>query len=136
MNKKGFTLIEVIVAIVLGLIVISTILPILTHSWSSYGHSRAVMDVSQIIERQIDSFRLFVSLNPEENFAKIKDSTENLTLVDNSMTPALTMNIVGKDVMDHKGQPVSDLTALEITASWGTGKNDTLRITAYVAKDF
>ena len=136
MNKKGFTLVEVVVSIVLGLIVISTVLPVISNSWVSFGHSRIIMDASEAIERQIESFRLFVSTDPEQNFEIFKENSTDTTIIDNTMSPPLRMHIRGGEVLDHNNQIVSGIRELDIVANWGNRKQDSLRVVAYVAKDF
>lgn len=75
MNEKGFTLVEVILAIaIIGLIAVS-FLPLITFSYSnligSEKFTQDMFDDQQLVEREIDSLRFSAPLNPSTNFETV-----------------------------------------------------------------
>jgi len=129
-TRSGIALMEIIlVLVIIGIIGTNTIM-LQRKSWKSTGSSNHMLIAGQMIERQIESLRMKVAEDPDNNFPPADSQvTENgislswkLSSVDKiGGGPSITRNHIRECVL---------------TAIWGIQRGDTLIVTTYIAKGF
>lgn len=135
-STSGFSLIEVALSILI--IVISAIVVLMWQktSWSQTSSTNRLMVAGHIIEKQIEQRRMLIAQNPATNFTAFK-SLSTLTIIDSSLTPPIKTEWVMKDTLkDPAGNLLANVRWVQIKASWGSGKNDTLKVVTCIAKNF
>lgn len=119
----------ILMLVIIGIIGTNTIL-LQRNSWKSTGSSNRMLIAGQMIERQIESLRMKVAADPGNNFPP-NDSqfTENGIILQWQVLSAGKIG-GGPDILsDH-------IRRCDLTASWGKGKNDTLVVSTFLAKNF
>ena len=121
---KGFTLLEILVAIVLIAILAIGIFSLQGMSWSKTHQSSQILKAGQLIEKHIEALRTEIAEDKEGNWPPADSSiTEgNITLDRIIETPDITNN--------------SNTRKMTMIATWGSGTGDSLSIVTYVSKDF
>lgn len=134
-NNRGFTLIEIIIAIVI--IVISAVVFLVWQrsTWSRTGNTNRLMAAGQIIEKQIEKRRMVIAEKPLVNYEMFK-LLKDTTIIDTSVTPPVTVYWKINPAYSPDGKEVFHVRKVDITASWGSGQNDTLKVTTCIARDF
>ena len=129
-DPHGFALMEIILMLVIiGIIGTNTIM-LQRNSWKRTGSSNRMLIAGQMIERQIESLRMTVAADPENNFPPVDSMlTEN----------GISLEWEISDVNSFGAGPVitkNHIRECRLTASWGTRSTDTLRVTTFLAKNF
>ena len=128
-NTKAFTLLEVLVSMALIGIIGVLIFSIQSSSWKRVTSSNRTIVAGHMIERQIELMRMNISRNQDLGFPPVNGSiVENgVTLSWQIWTATRPTGVTGSQV--HSRQ-------CDFTATWGSGKNDTLKATTYLSKMF
>jgi prepilin-type N-terminal cleavage/methylation domain-containing protein len=128
-RKHGFSLLEILVVIVIvGIIGVST-MSLQTSTWKRTANSNRLLVAGQLIEKQIESIRMNIDVNPVLNFPP-----KNGSISENGI--ALKWNF--SSAYRPKGSSVSlkNTRRCDLTATWGSRVGDTLVVTTYIAKLF
>ena len=126
--KKGFSLLEVLISMVvigvIGLLVFS----LQTNSWKLTTRSNRTLVAGHMIEQQIEGMRMKISQDQINNFPP-----ENGSLTSNGIDLKWTIANASRPT---DGGNLPNVRKCDLTASWGTGKFDTLKATTYLSKMF
>jgi prepilin-type N-terminal cleavage/methylation domain-containing protein len=126
-NINAFSLLEVLVSMTIVGIIGVLIFSIQTSSWKRSTSSNRTIVAGYMVERQIEAMRLDISRNQDHNFPPVDGSiAEN----------GVTLKWVISDAVRPIGGTNSNTRQCDFTASWGGGRNDTLKVTTYVSKMF
>lgn len=126
---RGLALMEIILILVIIGIIGARIISFQASSWKRTGTSNRMLVAGQMIERQVEKMRMHVDSDPDNNFPP-GDSTfsENGITLECTVSPVYRFTDPSK-ALDH-------VRKCELTASWGSGKDDSLNVTAYLSKNF
>ncbi|NLG18755.1 MAG: hypothetical protein GX556_15615 [Fibrobacter sp.] len=129
-TRSGIALMEIILLLVIiGIIGTNTIM-LQRKSWKSTGSSNHMLIAGQMIERQIESLRMKVAEDPDNNFPPA-DSQVTENGISLSWALSSVNNIGGGPVITR-----NHIRQCVLTATWGRQRGDTLMVTTYIAKDF
>jgi type II secretory pathway pseudopilin PulG len=135
-DTSGFSLVEVLLAIIIITTSAVAVLMWQKTSWSQTSYTNRLMVAGHVIEKQIEERRMLIAQDPQTNFAAFKALT-TLTIVDNSLNPPITVNWEMKDTLkDPAGNLMPNVRWVRIKASWGSGSKDTLQVITCIAKNF
>jgi prepilin-type N-terminal cleavage/methylation domain-containing protein len=127
-GARGMTLLEVLFAmIVVG---VGSVLFFKMQKTSS-GQARSnsqIMKAGQLIEKQVEFVRITVSGDTVKNWPP-----RDTTVTENGIKLVRTLSSTQSP---KDGAPLPGVRRLDITASWGDGKQDTLKVSTYVSKKF
>jgi prepilin-type N-terminal cleavage/methylation domain-containing protein len=126
-NEKAFSLLEVLFSMVIIGIIGVLIFSIQSSSWRRVMSSNRTLVAGHMIERQIESMRMIISRDQEHNFPPVSGST-----VENGVT----LNWLISTATRPTGGSQDNSRQCDFTASWGLGKNDTMKATTYLSKMF
>ncbi|MBN1309588.1 MAG: prepilin-type N-terminal cleavage/methylation domain-containing protein [Chitinispirillaceae bacterium] len=128
LKKYGFTIMEILlVLIVIGIIGVN-VLVIQSRSWKQSGSSNRLLIAGQLIEKQVERLRMHVDRDPDNNYPPGDSSiTENGVTLSWELSPAQRL---------VEAVELANVRRCDLTASWGTAKNDTLKVTTFIAKNF
>lgn len=125
----GFAIMEIILIMVVIGIIAANIMALQKSSWSMSGSSNKLLLAGQMIDRQVETMRMFVDRNPATNFPPRDSSfTEN----------GITLKWVLSNVTRSVGNKVSlnNVRECNMTAGWGKNKWDSLKVRTYLARNF
>lgn len=134
----GFTMIEVLLAmIIIGISAVAVLMWQKT-SWSQTSSTNRLMVAGQIVEKQIEKQRMIIAQNPAANYATFI-ANSSITTTDSSVTPPVTVKwtIYSADSLkDPTGVNITNVRKVKIKAGYGSGPNDTLNVITAISKDF
>ncbi len=129
-SRSGFALMEIILMLVIiGIIGTNTIM-LMRKSWKSTGASNHLLIAGQMIERQIESLRMKVAENPDNNYPPADSQ-----FTENGISLSWKLSSVNK----IGGGPAitrNHIRQCRLTAAWGRQHGDTLTVTTYIGKNF
>jgi prepilin-type N-terminal cleavage/methylation domain-containing protein len=137
-GADGFTMIEVLLAMIIIAISASAVLMWQKTSWSQTSSTNRLMVAGQIIEKQIEKQRMLIAQSPATNYATFI-SNSSITIVDSSVTPYMTVfwTIYAPDSLkDPSGNNVNHVRKVQIKAGYGNGKKDTLTVVTAISQNF
>lgn len=94
------------------------------------------MVAGHVIEKQIEQMRMMIAESPDDRYAAFSTGLHDTTIIDTSTHPNVTVLWHKSSLTDPGGSQVMHVTKVDLTASWGSGTNDTLRVTTTISKDF
>jgi prepilin-type N-terminal cleavage/methylation domain-containing protein len=135
-GKNGFTILEVLLSIIIVVITATAYLMWQKTSWSQTKLANRRMAVSQVMEKQIEWRRMDIAQDPATKFAAFKALTD-FTIVDVTTKPNISVAWkIYNDLQAPNGDAVANAVRVRLTASWGSGKSDTLRLWTNITKNF
>jgi prepilin-type N-terminal cleavage/methylation domain-containing protein len=138
-QEKGFTLIEVLLAMIIVMVSATSVLMWQKTSWSQTSSTNRLMVAGHVIEKQIEKRRMTIAENPSANFASfIQNST--MVVIDSSVTPYITVlwTIYAPDSLKdpQTGNNLNNVRKVQISAGYGSGSADTLKVVTAISKNF
>jgi len=126
--SDAFTLLEVLISLAIIGVIGILIFSIQFTSWKQVTSSNRCIVAGHMIERQIETMRMTISKDQEHNFPPDDGSVvENGVTLSWRIAPALRPT---------DGSTLTHVRKCDLIALWGSGKNDTLRVTTYLSKMF
>ncbi|NLE01680.1 MAG: hypothetical protein GX640_17585, partial [Fibrobacter sp.] len=104
-------------------------------TWTNTSDNNRLMIAGHVIEKQVENRRMIIAMDREKNYAAFK-SLSDTVIVDNSVSPAVTVEWKITPAYDLNGNEIPNVRTADLTASWGYNKGDTLRVRVSIAKDF
>jgi prepilin-type N-terminal cleavage/methylation domain-containing protein len=138
-NTHGFSLIEVLLAVIMIAICAIGMLMWQKSSWLQTSNTNKLMVAGQVIEKQIEKQRMIIAENPVVNFDQFTYTFLNKTVIltDSSTTPFIKVRWnVYDNLLDPSGHSVRNVYQVKLAAWWGTQKVDTLKVTTCIARNF
>ena len=126
--KKGFSLLEVLISMVVIGVIGLMVFSLQTNSWKLTTRSNRTLVAGHMIEQQIEGMRMKISQNQINNFPP-----GNGSLTSNGIALKWTISSASRPT---DGGNLANVRKCDLTASWGTGKFDTLKATTYLSKMF
>lgn len=128
MSTHGFTLLEVVIA--LALISIVSVLLFSSHSssWRNVIGSDKLLIAGHLIEQRIEHMRTVIDRSPDDFFPP-----ESSQLSENGIHLTWT---ISEATRPTDGATITNVRKCSFVASWGKGKNDTLKVSTYLSKMF
>ena len=127
-RNAGFTFIEVLIAMfffaLIGLIFYSN----QSSSWKKTVGSKNMLVAGNMIERQIETMRIAIDRSPTQFFPPQSSQTSA-----NGIDLAWTVSAATRPV---DGAVLPNVRRCDFVAHWGSGKNDSLKVTTYISKMF
>ena len=118
----------ILMLVILGIIGANAIM-LQRNSWKRIGSSNRMLIAGQMIERQIESLRMTVDADPDNNFPPSDSQyTENGITLEWKLTSVI--NIGGPVIASN------NVKKCELTAFWGKRSSDSLKVTSFLAKNF
>jgi prepilin-type N-terminal cleavage/methylation domain-containing protein len=128
-NGRGFTLTELLIAIIIIAITATIFMTTQNASFSRNRSSSRLMDAGQIIEKHIEMKRTEISVNP----ANLPAKNTVATYTDNDISLVCST----KAAFNPLDSEITNVRQYKIVATWGSIKQgDTLEVTTYLATDF
>ena len=78
---------------------------------------------------------MIIGMNPDVNYELFKNLSDT-TIVDNTVTPPVTVKWVMSDAYDPNDKLIENVRQVDLTASWGSGPNDELKVTTFISRNF
>ncbi|MBD3419984.1 MAG: hypothetical protein GF398_07705 [Chitinivibrionales bacterium] len=128
-DARGITLVEVLIAMLIAALSITTIVWLEKNKWGGFANSQKTEDAIRLISKKVEEIRLDIIKDPDANWPPTAPATyeSDGIKIETTIAPAY----------DNLGNQLDDVRKIDIIASWTTGiKTDTLEITTYVSKDF
>lgn len=135
LNNKGFSFVELLLAVSVTMITLSVILFGQRTSLKKNASANHLNVATQIIEKQIENRRLKIALNPDVNYPKFK-ALSDTTIIDSSVKPPVNVKWVMKAETDPRANKIDNVCRVTLFASWGTQKDDSLQVETCVGKNF
>jgi|SRR5271157_2402578 prepilin-type N-terminal cleavage/methylation domain-containing protein len=136
----GFTMIEVLLAMIIIATSAVAVLMWQKTSWSQTSSTNRLMVAGQIVEKQIEQQRMIIAQNPVPNFQTFKTTFDNkdVVIVDNSVSPPVSVRWHAYDTLhDPNGHLITDVFKVNLTAWWtGAKPTDSLQVETRIAQNF
>lgn len=127
-RQSGLTLLEIMIALVVVGIGVGIFVTLQSSSGSRLAGNSNLLKAGQIIEKHMEAMRISVARDTVGNWPPRDTSyDENRITVVRSVSQARS---------PKTNAVLPNVRKVDIIASWGTGRNDTLNISTYVAKRF
>jgi prepilin-type N-terminal cleavage/methylation domain-containing protein len=127
-ERRAFTLLEVLASMVMIGIIGSIIFFAQNSSWRKTSKSNGTLIAGHLIERQIEKMRMDIE----------KDTTTfpplSGTISENGITLRWQILAAYRPTPDHS--VIANVRECSFTASWGSSKEDTLKVSTYLSKKF
>ena len=128
-RSDGFTLTEVLIAIVI--IAITAAIFMMTQN-TSFGRTRSsnrLLDAGQLIEKHVEQKRMEISVNP--------GNLPSVNSVSTYTEKGIALICSTKAAVDPNGANINNVRLYKMVATWGSTKiGDTLEVTTYLAENF
>lgn len=139
-GANGFTLVEVLLAMIIIATSAVAVLMWQKTSWSQASTTNKLMVAGQVVEKQIEKQRMIIAENPVQNFPKFKTGFDNVdsVIVDTTVTPMISVRWHAYDTLhDPNHHLITDVFQVKLAAYWpGAMSSDTLYVEARIAKNF
>jgi type II secretory pathway pseudopilin PulG len=137
-QSQGLTLVEVLLSIII--IATSAVICLMWQksSWSQTSLTNHLMVAGHVIEKQIEKQRMTIAENPIVNFASFIKN-DSMVIVDSSVTPYIRVRwkiFAADSVKDPLGNIVQNVRKVQLTAGYGSGKGDTLKVITAISQNF
>jgi type II secretory pathway pseudopilin PulG len=142
----GFTLVEVLLAMIIIMVSATSVLMWQKTSWSQTSSTNRLMVAGHIVDKQIEQKRMFIAQNPVANFAAFKAGFvgRDSIIVDNSLSPPISVRWHAYDTLTdprdsliHDKQNNRNVVRVVLTAWWpGAKPGDSLQLDTRIAKNF
>jgi prepilin-type N-terminal cleavage/methylation domain-containing protein len=130
-NRSGFTLIEILISIVIVGVIGLNIIMFQTSSWKRTSSSNKLLVAGQMIEKQIEYIRMTVDSDPVNKFPP-----HDSTITENGIKLCWNISSAYRPKGPSPRGPLLNVRRCDLTASWGSTKNDSLVVTTYIARYF
>lgn len=127
-NRSGFTLIEVLIAIVIISLTALSFMWLQQQTWKNTSASNKMLLAGQAIEAKIESIRVQIAVDTSV-FRTMTNSTQTTV---NGITVTSTLCAPG-DSMPNRNNNVRKVT---IQASWKVWNPETLTVATFISRDF
>jgi prepilin-type N-terminal cleavage/methylation domain-containing protein len=134
-RRNGLTMLEVLLSIIIIAISAVIFLAWQKTSWYQTNRSNRMMVAGHVIEKQIEQRRMLIAQKPELNYAAFAALAET-TITDSTTRPPVTVRWVMSSINDPTGVAVQHVRKVDLTARWGSGSSDSLRVSTCISKDF
>jgi hypothetical protein len=128
-SESGFAIMEVILIMVVIGIIAANIMVLQKSSWKMSGSSNKLLLAGQMVDRQVETMRMFVDRNPSSNFPPHDSS-----ITENGITLKWAFSKVTRSVGTKV--PITNVRECNLTAGWGKSKWDSLKVRTYLARNF
>lgn len=127
-GQRGLTLIEILIALVVVGVAVGLFMTLQRNSGSRLAGNSNLLKAGQIIEKHMEAMRISVARDTVANWPP-RDTAyvETLIRVARTVSPARS---------PKNNAVLPNVRKVDIVATWGQGKVDTLNISTYVAKRF
>lgn len=132
---QGFTLMEVLFAMLIIGVCAVVAVQVQRTSWLQTSRTTRLSSAGQILEKQIERRRMVIAASPQVNYGKFKLLTDTL-IVDSTVSPPVQVRWLISPAHNPHGTEIDNVRLVELVASWGSAKDDTLRVFTAIAKDF
>lgn len=127
-GQRGLTLMEILIAIVVVGIGVGLFMTLQRNSGSRLAGNSNLLKAGQLIEKHMEAMRISVARDTVSNWPPRDTSyQENRISVVRTVSQARS---------PKNNALLPNVRKIDIVASWGAGRNDTLNISTYVAKRF
>jgi len=132
LRHNGFTMVEILVAIVIIAISGTTFLMLQRNTWFGTMNSNKILQAGQIIERQIEDKRMQIASNPG-NFASVISAMNNVTVQDSNK-----IDVVWKvsSAYDKSGVSITNVRTVELRAKSRSANDTLVLVTTCISKNF
>jgi prepilin-type N-terminal cleavage/methylation domain-containing protein len=137
-RTNGFTMLEVLLSVLIISATATAFLIWQKTTWSQTRLTNRRMVACQVVEKQIEWRRMVIAQDPTAKFFAFKAITgQDTVMVDTSVSPAIKVDWKIFDTLHApNGDSVLGAVRVKLTASWGPGKDDTMRLWTVVTKNF
>lgn len=127
-NHGGFTLIEILIALVVVGIGVGVFIKLQSSSGSRLSSSSRMLKAGQIVEKHLEAMRIGIAQDTVTNWPP-RDTTyvEDRLNVVRRVSPALS---------PKTGAALVNVRRVDLSVAWGRKPTDSLRVSTYVAKRF
>jgi Tfp pilus assembly protein PilV len=138
-QSNGFTMLEVLLSVLIVLTTSTVYLMWQKTTWSQTTLANRRMRACQVVEKKIEWRRMIIAQNPTVNFAAFKAITgKDTIMLDTTGKPNVSVEwkIHPDSLLAPNGDTIHNVIPVQLIASWGPGKLDTLKIWTNVTKNF
>jgi len=128
LDKKGFTLIEILIVMLIIAIGTLSYIYLQKNSWTGVNRSNKTLLAGQILERHIESVRTEISLNPNADFPSKIDAKVTASPISDSGGIKIYWTKIDSGW--------TNAYEVELKAKWFSGKPDSLVVRTCIAKNF
>ena len=127
-RQSGLTLLEIMIAVVVVGIGVGLFITLQNNSGSRLAGNSNLLKAGQIVEKHMEAMRISVARDTVSNWPP-RDTTylENRIQVVRKISAARS---------PKTSAVLPNVCKVDLIASWGSGQNDTLNISTYVARRF
>jgi len=143
-ESSGFTLIEVLLAMIIISVSAVAVLMWQKTSWSQTSSTNRLMVAGQIVEKQIEKQRMAIARDPVDSFAAFKtaysytNNSSGVIVVDSTVSPPVLVRWIVYDTLhDPNLHAIRNVCKVNLTAWWtGCKPTDSLQVETRIAKNF
>lgn len=138
-NQRGFTLTEVLVAMVIVSLFAGGILVVQKNSWSSVSSSNKMLLAGHVIEREIERCRSYIAEDPDNHFLEIVNTSPPSDTVIDGFEVSWSMSYPATYILADPpgaGDTVTNVAEADIMVKWNTTRPESLTVSTYFARDF
>ena len=125
----GFTLLEVLIAVVVVGISAGTIAYLQRNTWASTRRSNNTLIAGQLIEKQVEKARMDIGIDASTHWPPVDGSTADAS---SGIQVAWTVTTT----TDPDGVPIPEVRQIEYVASWHDSRSESLTVVTYLSEQF
>lgn len=127
-GQRGLTLMEILIAIVVVGVGVGLFMTLQRNSGSRLAGNSNLLKAGQLIEKHMEAMRIAVARDTVSNWPP-RDTSYQESRISVVRTVSAARSPKNNAVLPN-------VRRIDIVAAWGSGRNDTLNISTYVAKRF
>ena len=133
--SRGFTLVEIVIAMVIVALSSTAILYAVRISWNSTARSNRILTAGHLLEQEVERVRAYVAQDPQNRFPTVPGLDGTDTTIDDF---TLRWKIVhpAPDIHPDPGAPLENVAHARLTALWARPFTDSIVLETYLARDF